>query len=179
MIGTILHIPLSIALLLVLIGLIAFFLWQKGRQSLKWLLPVSLPIFILCQLYLWNLDFHHAAKSYLFASSSYHCDYEEDLEDFELELPKRTVLKGKEDACSPFYLTYANRTQFKIHFDNQLQQLKQDAEIQDFDYSGVEETYDIHTGSRYEVELLSGAILRIEYHPDEKPHTISITFQPD
>ncbi len=150
MAGSILYIPYTFILIvgLTVIGLIIR-LKKSNRITYKFLV-VSILIFVLFQFYFWNLDFNNYVKSYLFSDKSYECGYYSDDGDVLIPLPKRTVYKGKQDACSPFYSTYINEDYFLEFYQDEISSMKNKREVQNYKY--VEKK----NKKGFEIELSSG-----------------------
>ncbi|MGO4500789.1 hypothetical protein AB4114_33505 [Paenibacillus sp. 2RAB27] len=84
-----------------------------------------------------------------------------------IPLPKRTVFKGKQNVCSPFYLTYVDERDFKSFYQEELNKLKEKGTIQD--YSDME-------NNKFAVKLLSGSSIEI-IHETENSNLIIIKYE--
>ncbi|MGO4500146.1 hypothetical protein AB4114_30190 [Paenibacillus sp. 2RAB27] len=152
-----LYIPYTI---IMIIGLFILIVILKGAKSKKVpfiLLIISIPIFIIFQCYFWNGTYNNYVKSYLFPSKVFECEYEEELKNIAIPLPKRTVFKGKSNICSPFYLSYVDDRDFKSFYQEKLNKLKDKGTIQN---------YRQINNNGFEVELLSGSKIEILHRAD-------------
>jgi len=157
MAGNLMYFPYTAIILIIVIGSSLIVRKQRGSGATKKFFMVAIPIFILIQLYFWNLDFNKYMKSYLFPSTTYECEYKEELKNLSISLPKRTVLIGRQDVCSSIYSTYVNNGCFKDFYNNELSKLKNKGEIESYRY--FKETEDDKNG--FLVELTSGSIIEI------------------
>ncbi len=82
--------------------------------------------FIILQLYFWNNDFNDFTKSIVFFDSYYKC------EQWNVPLPKRTVLQGSSNHCSSFYRTYIKEDEFFTFYQTELAKQKLQGAISDF-----------------------------------------------
>lgn len=105
------YVPFTFVLAAALIALLGIGWAQRKKRLGRGVLIVSPLAAAFLLLYFWHIPFHDAARSVLAPSRSYSCELDGDgsrtLEPFTIPLPKRTVFKGKTNACSPFYRTYA------------------------------------------------------------------------
>jgi hypothetical protein len=153
-----------------IIGLISLVVSLKVANSKKLLLillVISIPIFIIFQCYFWNVRYNDYVKSYLFASGIFECEYEDELKYMAIPLPKRTIFKGKQNVCSPFYLTYVDDRGFKSFYQAELTKLKDKGEI--LNYSDIE-------NNKFAVKLLSGSSIEI-IHKIEGSNLIIIKYE--
>ncbi len=159
--------------LIVLVIVISF---KKDKRAMKGFLMISLPLIILFQFYFWNLNFNNYVKSYLFASKGFECEYEEELKNLIIPLPERTVFKGKQDGCSPFYITYVNVTDFESFYQKELKSLKNQGKIQS--YRDIERTDKDWTEDQgFVVELPSGSTIEIFTYTIKGSGIIAIDYQ--
>lgn len=153
MAGNILYIPYTIFIVLSIIVL-TFILYRiKGSTPTKRFLSVVLPLFLLIQIYFWNLGFNHLIKSYLFPNDTYHCGYGEDIQSFSIRLPERSVFKFKEDGCSNFYTTYIDDHKFRSFYKQELDRLENKGDVESYNYFEVQDNGTLKYG--YAVELSS------------------------
>ncbi|WP_158587550.1 hypothetical protein [Neobacillus notoginsengisoli] len=125
--------------------------FKSNKRMTKIFLSISLPIFIIIQLYFWNLEFNNFVKSYVFPSRDFVCeDYGVEVKEIAIPLPKRTVFLGKEEACSPIYSTYVSDTYFLDFYKTELDSMKNRGEV--LSYSYVENKDEIG----FEVEISPG-----------------------
>ncbi|RIE03559.1 hypothetical protein D3H35_11005 [Cohnella faecalis] len=157
MAGNLLYMPYTFLMIIGLIILFVIIMLKKGKRAVKVFLSISVPVLILFQFYFWNLEFNNYVKSYLFPSKAFKCADIEELKSLSIPLPERTVFKGKEDGCSPFYLTYVNVNGFKSYYQKELQTLKDTGKIQNYRYEN----------KGYLVELSSGSKIDIFFHRRE------------
>lgn len=151
MAGNILYFFYSGLWLVALIVIIVIFSIKKDSGPMKKILLVTTPLVVLYGFYFWNAEFNNYVKSYFFSSKFYECDYTAELTHISIPLPNRTVLKGKEDACSPFYLTYANEKTFTDFYEEELKKMKNREVIKTF-----------HTVEQgFMIELISGSTIDI------------------
>lgn len=161
-----------------LLGGVALLLSRRNKVVFR-VFVASLPVFLAAQLYYWIPDVNRYAKGYLFPSRSYSCSYVEELRDFDLPLPGRTVLTGKEDACSPNYATPAGVEAFRSFYKNELEALRSKGMIREYRYVESKESgrpdrwgYDavLPTGSELEILLHGGeesGLLTIDYKANQ------------
>ncbi|MFN7249828.1 MAG: hypothetical protein ACK4M9_03465 [Anaerobacillus sp.] len=147
--GNLLYIPYTV-ILIICLAVIGLIINIKCKRSLNKYLIVSIPIFVLIQFYFWNLDFNYYVKSYLFPDNSYECDYYSEDGDIIIPLPKRTVFQGKQDVCSPFFLTYVNQDYFLEFYQNEVIAMKINGEVQNYKF--VEKK----NSKGFEIELPNG-----------------------
>jgi len=127
MAGNLLYIPYTTAMIagFMVIGVIFFI-----KKKTKLFLAVTLPIFAVVQFYFWNHEFNTFAKSYLFPSKEFVCEeYGAEMKKLSIPLPKRTVLRGKEDACSPFYSTYVSERYFVNFYKSEFAKMQTSGEV--------------------------------------------------
>ncbi|NOU67820.1 hypothetical protein GC096_27725 [Paenibacillus sp. LMG 31461] len=167
MAGNILYIPYTIAMIIGLLILIVIVKVAKRKKVPSIILMISIPIFIIIQCYFWNVNYNNYVKSYFFPSKIFECEYEDELKNMAIPLPKRTVFKGNQNVCSPFYLTYVNERDFKSFYQEELNKLKDKGTIQD--YSDME-------NNKFAVRLLSGSSIEI-IHKIENSNLIIIKYQ--
>lgn len=153
----------------------------KSKKTVKQFLTITLPIFILILLYFWNLDFNNYIKSYLFSSHAYECEYSEELEELSIPLPNRTVLKGREDFCSPFYITYVDDQDFIDFYQVELKKLKSSGQIEEYKYLEVEVEEEKLSTKGYIIELSSGSEIEIVIYQyeDNNEWFISVDYHPN
>jgi len=173
--GNILYIPYTILICITLIIFVFVIKLTKGKRATKNFLIISIPIFILFQFYFWNIEFNHYVKSYLFPSKVFDCGNEAELKHISIPLPKRTVFQGKEDACSPFYLSYVNVEEFKSFYQEELKTLKSKGEIQNYTYIERKDYY--WTENKGFVVELWGSKIDIFIHRREGSGLISIQYE--
>lgn len=97
----------------------------------------------------------------------------EELRGLSIPLPRRTVFLGREDACSPFYLTYVDGDQFKAFYGKELAVLKKRGEAADYRYDERKDRYGTEY-KEYLVDLASGSRIAISYHRDAEGRFITI-----
>ena len=153
MAGNILYIPYTIFIVLSIIVLKITLYKFKGSTPTKKFLSVVLPLFLLIQIYFWNLGFNDLVKSYFFPDDTYQCGFSEEIQSFSLGLPERTVLKSKEDGCSNFYITYIDVQKFRSFYMQELQRLKNNGAIESYHYFEVQDNGTLKYG--YAVEFSS------------------------
>lgn len=141
-------------------------------------LIVSIPTFILCQTYLWNFTFNSYVKSYLFPVESYSCEFEDELKDFIILLPNRTVSQAKEDVCSPFYISYVSKNEFQSFYEMELTRLETLGLIQNYYFveEGVRGQKD---RSGYFLELATGATIVVSLRKFDDTSMLAITYVQD
>ncbi|ANE46206.1 hypothetical protein SY83_07900 [Paenibacillus swuensis] len=166
MAGNVLYIPYSIIMILVVIMLIVFTSLTKRTKTTKYIIAISLPILIVFQFYFWNLEFNDFAKSFVFPSKEFRCEYEHELKDLSIPLPERTVLKGREDVCSPFYSTFVNEDEFRSFYQEELLTMKNKGEIVKYKYLERNDV-DGDGNKGFLVELASGSKVDIVIHKRE------------
>jgi energy-coupling factor transporter transmembrane protein EcfT len=176
--GNILYIPYTIFIIIGLIILVVVIKLKKGKRANRNFLIISMPIVILSQFYFWNSEFNNYVKSYLFASKVFECEYIEELKNMSIPLPKRTVFKGKEDICSPFYLAYVNTSDFISFYQEELKTLKDKEKIQKYIYIERKDNYWTENKG-FAVELSSGSKIDIFIRRREGSGLISIVFEPN
>lgn len=164
MAGNILYIPYTILMIMGLIILVVAIKLIKGKRAAKKFLIFLIPLLILFQFYFWNLEFNNYVKSYLFPSKVFECEYVEELKNLSIPLPERTVFKGKEDGCSPFYSTYVNVSDFNSFYRGELETLKSKGEIQEYWTVTNGFVVELSSGSRIDIFISSGFI-SIDYEP--------------
>jgi hypothetical protein len=174
--GNILYIPYTVFIIIGLIILVVIIKLKKGKRATKNFLIISIPILILFQFYFWNLEFNDYVKSYLFPSKVFECEYEEELKNISLPLPKRTVFEGKEDVCSPFYLAYVNVSDFKSFYQEELKTLKSEGKIQKYNYIERKDN-DWTEYKGFVLELSSGSKIDIFIRRKEGSGIISIDYE--
>jgi hypothetical protein len=151
---------------------------KKGKRAAKNFLIISIPILILFQFYFWNLEFNDYAKSYLFPIKVFECEYVEELKNISILLPERTVFKGKEDGCSPFYSAYVNVSDFKSFYQEELKTLKDKGKIKKYNYIERKDNY--WTDNKgFVVELSSGSKIDIFIQRRAGSRLISINYEPN
>ncbi|MCR8655789.1 hypothetical protein [Paenibacillus endoradicis] len=178
MAGNIYYIIYSIGLVIAFCIVLIIIKSINRKRIIIVFLTVSIPIFILCQTYFWNFTFNSYVKSYLLSSESFSCEFEEDLKNITIPLPKRTVFQAKEDVCSPFYITYVGENEFQSFYEKELTRLKTSGQIQNYYFiqEGVRAQKD---RSRYFVELSSGPDLVISFQTSDDTYWLAITYVPD
>jgi hypothetical protein len=130
-------------------------------------------------------------KNYLFNTDAYNChflegntgdDIENNTEKITVPLPRRTVFNFKYDGCSENYVTYTGINEFKAFYEKELQRLKSNGEIVNFNgIRDVEVASDASDTEAlgYEVELAHGKIEIILYvKGGTDKGQISIEFNP-
>lgn len=127
------YVPFTFLLAAALIALLGIGWAQRKKRLGRGVLIVSPLAAAFLLLYFWHIPFHDAARSVLAPSRSYSCELDGDgsrtLEPFTIPLPKRTVFKGKTNACSPFYRTYATVDEFNRLYGSQLEDWKRSGAI--------------------------------------------------
>ena len=173
MAGNILYIPYTIFIVLSII-VFTFILYRiKGSTPTKRFLSVVLPLFLLIQIYFWNLGFNNLIKSYFFPDVTYQCDFDEELHSFSIRLPERTFLKSKEDGCSNFYTTYIDVHKFRSFYMQELQRLKNNGDVESYHYFEEQENGTLKYG--YAVDLSSSMTkLDISFYKVDKHGTLFI-----
>ena len=163
---------IAFCILLIIIKLI-----NRKRIMIVFLI-ISIPSFILCRTYFWNFTFNSYVKSYLFASENFACEFEKDLENLTIPLPKRTIFQAKEDGCSPFYITYISESEFQSFYEKELTQLKISELIQNYHFiqEGVRGQKD---RSGFFVELATGANIVISLQTSKDMYRLSIAYVRD
>ncbi|TCT20927.1 hypothetical protein EDD68_11255 [Melghiribacillus thermohalophilus] len=177
MAGNLLYIPYTIFIILAVI-LISFILASKaGNRAAKHFFMAAVPVVVLIQFYYWNLDFNDWVKSYLFSSSEFVCGYADELEELPIPLPERTVLKGREDFCSPFYITYTDFYDFMSFYAEKLKEMKRNGDVKSYQFM---ERGSEHLSKGYAVILNSGSSLEIVMRNSEDPgkRLLSIDYEP-
>ncbi|HIW34254.1 MAG TPA: hypothetical protein IAA29_15845 [Candidatus Paenibacillus intestinavium] len=177
MAGNINYIIYSIGLVIGLCILLIIIKLINRKRVMIVVLIISIPCFILCQTYFWNFTFNSYVKSYLFSSEVYLCELDNNLKNITITLPKRTVFKGKEDGCSPFYFTYISETEFQSFYEKELTRLKTSELIQNYYFiqEGVSEQ---KNRSGFFVELATGANIVISFQAKNVNH-LAITYVRD
>ncbi|WP_157282754.1 hypothetical protein [Paenibacillus assamensis] len=157
------YILYSVLLILVWVLLLIGFLIKRNTKVIRGYLWVSVPCISLLLLYFWNTNLNNYVRSYLFATHTYTCEYYDSLQPYSLPLPKRTVLKGKSDACSPFYMTFSQGKDVISFYETLLIEWKNKKLISGFYYA---ERYHPYGGKEkgYVVSIPDGAILNIFIH---------------
>ena len=177
MTGNILYIPYTIFMIIGLIILLVVIKIKKGNKATINYLIILLPVFVLFQFYFWNLEFNDYVKSYLFPSKVFECKYEEELKNIPIPLPDRTVFKGKENICSPIYLSYVKDNDFKSFYQEELMTLRDKGKIHSFSYIERKDSY--RTESKgFEVDLKSGSKIEVFIHRGEGSGFLTIDFEP-
>lgn len=176
MAGNLLYIPYTILMIIVLIILVIVIQLKKGKKGTRNFLMISMPILILFQFYFWNLEFNDYAKSYLFPSKGFECEYVEELKEISIPLPERTVFKGKEDFCSPVYSTYVNVSEFKSFYLEELEAMKERGIIDEYHYIERKDN-DWTENKGFIVELPSGSKMTIFIRRKEGSGLISIDYE--
>ncbi|MFC4102610.1 hypothetical protein [Paenibacillus xanthanilyticus] len=169
MAGNILYYVYSGFLLVAWMVILAIVGKMKGFAAIPKALLLTTPLVVLGGFYYWNWDFNSYVKSYLFSNKVYTCDDSEELSHLSIPLPSRTVLKGKEDGCSPFYSTYANEKAFTAFYEEALAEMKSRKDIQAF--HAVEQGFllELRSGSIIDISLNEGhQSLSIDYKPKNK-----------
>ncbi|CAM3953020.1 hypothetical protein COLU111180_16350 [Cohnella lubricantis] len=172
-----LYIPYTFFMVLGLIVLVAALLLIKRRRAARYILIAALPVLLLIQCYFWNAEFNLYAKSYLFASRSYQCEYADEQSGLSIPLPRRTVILGREDGCSPFYFTYVDASQFKSFYDKELARLKEGGDIVNYRCDEREDRYAARY-KEYAVDTPGGSQVTIAYRQDAGGRFISIDMNP-
>lgn len=173
MAGNILYIPYTIIMIVGLVVIGLFIRLKISREMTKKYLVCSIPIFLLFQVYFWNLDFNDYVKSYLFSEKSYQCEETAVGADIAIPLPNRTVLQGKQDVCSPFYTTYIKENDFIEFYQGELFSMKKRGEVKDYKY--VEQT----NYKGFEIELGTGAKIYIFIKNNDKKRLLTVDFNPN
>ena len=149
---------------------------KRGKRHTRIFLTVTLPVLAIFLCYFWNSTFHNYVKSYLFSSRAFECEYIEELKNLSIPLPERMVFKGKEDACSPFYLAYVGSDDFKAFYQEQLSIMERQREIKSFTYVEREDRYGVeHNG--YVAELPSGSRIEIFMRRENNLGIMSIDYE--
>ncbi|HYK72350.1 MAG TPA: hypothetical protein VEV44_04315 [Pseudoneobacillus sp.] len=172
MAGDILYIAYTFFLIgFIVIALILLFKWKK--QLIKIYLFISIPIVFLFLCYFWNLEFNDYVKSYVFTSTSFECDDGSDRKgSTTIPLPKRTVLHGKQDVCSPFYSTYISDAYFLDFYQGELNTMKNEGEIQNYSYFAQKNL------KGFNIDLSSGNQVDIFIHRiDQNKGLITVEFK--
>jgi hypothetical protein len=173
MAGNILYFPYSGLMGLGLIILVILFLIKSSREMVKKILLFAIPIVVVFQFYFWNSEFNNYVKSYVFSSKAFACDMDGRMNSISIPLPERTVFKGKEDVCSPFYLTFVHADDFIAFYEEWLESLKSKGELQEYHY--IERKYaDGVEDKGFEVKLTSGSEIVIFIRKSEEWRSISI-----
>ncbi|RED55400.1 MULTISPECIES: hypothetical protein [Cohnella] len=176
MAGNMLYIPYSILLVVGVIVFAVVIQLKKGKRHTRYFLMVSLPVLVIFLFYFWNSTFNNYVKSYLFPSRAFECEYIEELKNLALPLPERMVFKGKEDACSPFYLAYVSADDFKAFYQEQLSRMERQGEIKNFAYVEREDQYGAeHNG--YIAELPTGSKIEIFMRSENNLGIMSIDYE--
>lgn len=180
MAGNILYIPYTAFLVIGMMATVIMIVKYKSQKTVKQFLTITIPVCILILLYFWNLDFNNYIKSYLFSSHAYECEYSKELEELSIPLPERTVLKGRDDFCSPFYITYADDNDFIALYQVELKKLKSSGEIEEYTYMEIDEDYwSVKKG--FVIELSSGSEIEsfIYQYEDSNEWYISVDYKYD
>ncbi|GIO11894.1 hypothetical protein J19TS2_14490 [Cohnella xylanilytica] len=122
-----------------LIGGIALLGSRRNKVVFR-VFVASLPVFLAVQCYYWIPDANRYAKGYLFPSRTYSCADAEELRDLVLPLPRRTVLTGKEDACSPNYATPWGIEAYRSFYKDELEALRSRGVIREYRYIEAKES---------------------------------------
>ncbi|WLD93768.1 hypothetical protein [Alkalihalobacillus sp. AL-G] len=133
MAGNLLYIPYTIILVIVLI-VVGVVIQIKYRKLFRKFLAISLPMVMIVQFYFWNVDFNRYVKSYLFSSKVFKFEHQQELKGISIPLPNRTVLLGKEDGCSPYYITYVEDKEFISFYMEELERLEKRAGIDNYSF---------------------------------------------
>ncbi|CEG28775.1 hypothetical protein [Bacillus sp. B-jedd] len=145
------YIPYTFLMALGLVVVTGIIIVKKDMRMIKLFLTVALPIFAVVQVYYWNHEFNTFAKSFLFPSKEFVCDYYDyEAVGLTIPLPKRTVFHGKQDVCSPFYSTYVSERYFADFYKSELAKMKTSGEIANYSYGELE------NGKGFEVETSKG-----------------------
>ena len=160
-----------------LIGGVALLLSRRNKAVFR-VFVASLPVFLALQCYYWIPDANRYVKGYLFPTRSYSCAYVEELRDFDLPLPRRTVLTGKEDSCSPNYATPAGLEAFRTFYKDELETLRSKGIIREYRYV---ESKEKESGGPdrwgYDAVLPTGSELKILLHGGEESGLLTIDYK--
>ncbi|TVX92429.1 hypothetical protein [Paenibacillus agilis] len=157
------YILYTVLLILVWVLLLTGFIIKRNTKFIRGYLWVSVPCISLLLLYFWNTSLNNYVRSYLFAAHTYTCEYYDSLKPHSLPLPKRSVLKGKSDACSPFYLTFSKDKDVISFYETVLIEWKNKKLISGFHYAERDHQY----GGKekgYVASIPDGATLDIFIH---------------
>ncbi|MFB9324696.1 hypothetical protein ACFFSY_01925 [Paenibacillus aurantiacus] len=164
MAGNILYFFYSGFVLVAWMAILVIFAMKKDVGSMKKVVLVTTPLVVLCGFYFWNGEFNNVVKSYMFSSKAFECDYTAELTHLSIPLPNRTVFMGKENACSPFYLTYADEKTFTDFYEEELGKMRINEDIQTF--HPVEQGFMIELSSGSTIDILldeDDRLLSIDY----------------
>ena len=175
MAGNILYILYTFLMGIGLILLVAVLSYKKRKRAAVVVLIASIPVLILTQCYFWNAEFHRYVKSYAFPSRAFTCKYVEEWHGLSVPLPARTVLLGRENACSPFYLTYAEVNKFEAFYRRELERLKDEGKIRAYENAERADEYGSQY-TEYTAELTSGSKIHIAYKREASVNLITFDY---
>ncbi|MBO8155763.1 MAG: hypothetical protein H0Z32_04825 [Bacillaceae bacterium] len=179
MAGNLLYMLYSVLIIFAVIMISFTLAVRAGNRAAKNFLMAAVPVVMLIQFYYWNLDFNDWVKSYLFSSKEFICEYANELEEMPIPLPERTVLHGRDDFCSPFYITFTDFHDFKSFYAEKLEEMKRTGDIESYQLVERESEYWPFVRG-YAVVLHSGSTIDIlmKERKDSGKRMLSIDYEP-